>query len=151
MNIFVLDSSPVLSAIYQCDKHVNKMALESAQLLCCAHAQEDVPYKHTHKNHPCAIWARASIADYMWLYKHAIALCEEYSHRFGKEHACKEVIRSLPKFKSTNTRLFPFALAMPDSYKRSTAVKSYRAYYKHKQSAIDFRYTGRDIPIWLID
>lgn len=37
MNIFVLDSSPVLAAQYQCDKHVVKMIVESAQMLCTAH------------------------------------------------------------------------------------------------------------------
>jgi len=37
MNIFVLDSSPVLAAQYQCDKHVVKMIVESAQMLSTAH------------------------------------------------------------------------------------------------------------------
>ncbi len=149
MNIFILDNCPRRAAQMQCDKHVVKMVLESTQLLCCAHPQEVVPYKHTHRNHPCAIWARASVADYMWLYKHALALCEEYSHRFGKEHACYKIIKNLPKFNSPNKRLFPFALAMPEEYKRTTAIKSYRAYYKYKQQVIDFKYTNRSIPEWL--
>lgn len=149
MNIFVLDNCPRRAAQMQCDKHVVKMALESAQLLCCAHSQELVPYKHTHRNHPCAIWTRASQADYYWLYKHALALCEEYEFRFGKEHACKEVILNLPAFTSRNKSLFAFALAMPDEFKRSTAVKSYREYYKHKAKTIDFRYTNREVPDFL--
>lgn len=37
MNIFVLDSDPVLAAQYQCDKHVVKMIVESAQMLSTAH------------------------------------------------------------------------------------------------------------------
>jgi hypothetical protein len=37
MNIFVLDTSPVLAAQYQCDKHVVKMIVESAQMLSTAH------------------------------------------------------------------------------------------------------------------
>lgn len=37
MNIFVLDSSPVLAAQQQCDKHVVKMIVESAQMLSTAH------------------------------------------------------------------------------------------------------------------
>ena len=36
MNIFYLDSSPVLAAQMQCDKHVVKMVLESTQMLTTA-------------------------------------------------------------------------------------------------------------------
>lgn len=149
MNIFVLDCSPILAAQMQCDKHVVKMALESAQLLSNCHEEGLVKYKRTHYNHPCSIWARASTSNYNWLLKHALALCEEYTFRFGKEHACKETILQLPKFECRNTQLFPFALAMPDEFKSKTAVKSYRKYYKHKQATIDFKYTGREMPSWL--
>ena len=37
MNIFVLDKDPVKAAQYQCDKHVVKMIVESAQMLSTAH------------------------------------------------------------------------------------------------------------------
>ena len=56
MNIFVLDSNPVTAAIQQLDKHVVKMPLESAQMLCSAliaHGVEDTPYKKAHPKHPC--------------------------------------------------------------------------------------------------
>ena len=33
MNIFVLDKHPVIAASMQCDKHVVKMVLETAQIL----------------------------------------------------------------------------------------------------------------------
>ena len=36
-NIFYLSECPVESAQSQCDKHVVKMILESAQMLCTAH------------------------------------------------------------------------------------------------------------------
>ena len=35
MQIFYLDHNPQLAAQYHCDKHVSKMAVESAQLLSC--------------------------------------------------------------------------------------------------------------------
>jgi hypothetical protein len=41
MNIFVLDSNPVLAAQLQCDKHAVKMPLESAQMLSTAHRMLD--------------------------------------------------------------------------------------------------------------
>lgn len=149
MNIFFLDCSPKLSAQYQCDKHVVKMALESTQLLCCCHAPNTVPYKHTHRNHPCALWARASLSNYQWLYRHALALCEEYEYRFGKEHACKQVILSLLEFKHPCHQFIRPALAMPDEYKRKSVVASYRAYYKHKANTIDFKYTKREVPYFI--
>lgn len=37
MNIFVLDTCPVVAAQYLNDKHVVKMVLESAQILCTVH------------------------------------------------------------------------------------------------------------------
>ena len=36
MNIFYLDSDPIIAAQMQCDKHVVKMILESTQLLYTA-------------------------------------------------------------------------------------------------------------------
>ena len=44
-------------------------------------------YKRAYWNHPCTIWARESWDNYRWLYKHFIALGDEYKHRYGREHA----------------------------------------------------------------
>ena len=53
MNIFYLNSDPYIAAEKQYNKHVVKMILESAQLLCSAHhmlgSEIDVPYKLTQK------------------------------------------------------------------------------------------------------
>ena len=68
MNIFYLDRDPELAAIYQYNKHVVKMILESAQMLCTAHhcygdaeQKANVPYKQAHLNHPSTIWARSCL------------------------------------------------------------------------------------------
>ena len=81
MNIFYLDKDPKLAAIYQYNKHVVKMILESAQMLCTAHhcygsaeQKANVPYKQAHLNHPSTVWARQSKSTYMWLYDHMMAL-----------------------------------------------------------------------------
>ena len=60
MNIFKLDESPVVSAKYACDKHVVKMILESAQMLCAVHPEGTAPYKRSFYNHPCTKWVRES-------------------------------------------------------------------------------------------
>jgi len=124
-----------------CDKHVVKMILESAQLLCNAHwvtGNGPAPYAQTHVNHPCSIWVRSSISNYKWLLEHAFALCEEYTIRYNKKHKTTEVIawcsKNLPKLK--NIGLTEFAQAMPDQYRDIDAVVAYRKYYVNEKSKI---------------
>ena len=76
MNIFYLSHDPDKAARVMYNRHVVKMILESAQLLCTAHHEygnHDVPYKSTHKNHPSAIWTRSNDLAYMWVYDHMMA------------------------------------------------------------------------------
>ena len=132
MNIFVLDKEPTMAAQYQCDKHVVKMILESAQLLCSIWPDGEAPYKRTHYNHPCAIWTRTSRSNYDWLLLHSYALLHEYQKRYGKIHKSKEVIdfcsKSVHSFTSNVGTEWP--QCMPDQYKMSNdVVQAYRNYY----------------------
>jgi hypothetical protein len=154
MNIFVLDENPQIAAQMHNDKHVVKMILETAQLLCGVHHMTDsqyvIPYKLSHKNHPCSIWSRECIENYVWLCDLGIALCDEYRHRYGKRHKSLDVIEwalfhrpNLP----TNDDITPFALAMPDECKVNSAVESYRTYYiMHKKSLGSWK--NRKEPDW---
>ncbi len=134
-----------------CDQHVVKMTLETAQLLCSAHNK--APYKRTHYNHPCAVWTRASAANYMWLCSYGITLAKEYTHRFGRCHACEVVIRwaaaNPPTF--ARTELTPFAQAMPEQYRGDCAVAAYRRYYVAEKLALRGKSTWRrrDVPAWV--
>ena len=94
MNIFVTSHCPAESARFLDDKRVIKMVLESAQLLSTAINLNggNAPYKTTHQNHPCNIWARESRNNYIWLLEHFAALCEEYTARYGKKHKCEQYI-----------------------------------------------------------
>ncbi len=154
MNIFVLDRDPVTAARMQCDKHLVKMVLETAQLLCSAFPQGVAPYKRTHHNHPCAVWARTSLTNYAWLLVHGMALADEYTHRFGKIHKSRAVMQwcadqvialadSLP-----NAGLTAFALAMPDEFKCDDPVEAYRAYYRGAKASIAKWAKGRPAPTW---
>jgi hypothetical protein len=148
MNIFILDEDPVLCARYHCDRHVVKMILESAQMMCTAVGG---PYKPTHINHPCNIWVRESIENFDWLYTMAIELGKEYTFRYGKIHKSIDVIhkandlRNLPLINRT-----PFAQAMPDQYKDENAVKAYRNYYRFEKKDL-LQYKNREPPRWLDD
>lgn len=156
MNIFFLHMIPSICAIYHLDKHVVKMILETAQLLCSAHHLSDSnfepPYKLTHKNHPCAIWTRTSLDNYKWLVELGKELCKEYTYRYGKIHKCQTVIEQLdnnlppiPEIGFTTP-----ALAMPNEYKGDDAVESYRAYYLFEKSHILF-WKKRDTPHWVLE
>lgn len=143
MNIFVLSYDPVEAAMMQCDKHVVKMILESAQLLSTAHHEFDSPYKDkcyrpTHKNHPCAKWVRESLSNYSWLYHHMLALGDEYTERYGKIHKTireRAPVLGIPPPGIPTVGPTQFPLCMPDEYKiyddvgDPDVVGSYRAYY----------------------
>ena len=142
MNIFYLNSDPVIAAKKQYNKHIVKMILESAQLLCSAHymlgSEIDVPYKLTHKNHPSAMWARRSLQNYAWLYYHMLALGDEYTKRYGKKHLtitkCEYVL-NIPPGPIFNTGLTEMPQCMPNKHKvDGDSVAAYRNYYINEKA-----------------
>ena len=121
MNLFYLDTKPTTCAKLHCDKHVVKMIIEYAQLMSTAHRmldgveymdktkngrnirrwrldgayKEAMIYKASHINHPTAIWTRQSKGNYEYLYRLFCALCDEYTHRYGKVHKTDELLRDI--------------------------------------------------------
>ena len=130
MNIFYLDSNPRLAAEYQCNKHVVKMILETAQLLSTAHRVLDegcnispLLYKATHKNHPSAIWVRSGADQY-----HLIdaPLNIDWEAPWSEPPLC-----------------------MPEEYKsHDTVTECYRHYYAIAKKDL-LQYKRRDPPYWL--
>ena len=100
MNIFASNNCPIRSAETLDDKRVVKMCLETAQLLCTAVNQlgGTAPYKSTHVNHPCSVWARQSLGNWKWLLRHGKALCAEYTSRFGRTHKCENIMDYLEMY-----------------------------------------------------
>ena len=140
MNIFVLDRDPIRAATMLCDKHVVKMVVETAQMLCttaAANGQIGVPYRSTHKKHPCTLWVNESKDNWDWLIAHGEEMCAEYTRRYGKIHKTQSVIEWC-KHSGTAPRnsigLTPFKLAMPSVYKHPDAVRAYRDYYKGEKA-----------------
>lgn len=152
MNIFILDSDPEKAARDQCDKHVVKMILESAQLMATSMhlACMDTPYKPTHKNHPCSIWVRETRGNYLWLLEHHKAMLDEYTLRYGKVHATQRHleewergVRSAPEGDLTE-----FAQAMPEDLKLvGNPVQAYRNYYIRDKAEFATWKTG-NVPHW---
>ena len=155
MNIFYLDESPVVAAKVQYNKHVVKMILESAQMLCAAHhvlgSSIDIPYKLAHKNHPSTIWVRQNSIHYDWLYFHMRALGFEYTKRYGKEHMSITKCRHLHAHPE-NIPHEPFMQppqCMPDEYKNKCSIKAYWNYYigeKHVVANINKEKIYKQIP-----
>jgi hypothetical protein len=179
MNIFILDYHPVVAAKLQCDKHIVKMVLESAQMLSTAHRILDgteskirsksgkttvkhwihptldaVLYKAVHVGHPCTVWTMESDANYVWHYEHFIALCDEYTYRYGKVHKTdtklRKVLGAIPA-NIPRKALTPFKLAMgaaPECINPIDPVGSYRSFYQTKQERFKMAWTKRDVPSW---
>jgi len=140
MNIFVLHEDPQSAAEMACDKHVVKMILETAQMMCTVVATygHHTPYRPTHARHPCTIWAGQSRANWNWLTEHGRALCAEYTKRYGKVHKSQSVIEwcALTHTELPDVPQTPFAQAMPEQYKNECAVTAYRAYYMGEKAPI---------------
>ena len=181
MNIFILDEDPEVAASYHCDKHVCKMILESGQMLCSAHwigwleylkkdlsefkRQKDAkafliqevptvfqpPWSLTHANHPCSVWTRDSLENYIWHSNLGIALCKEYEKRYDRIHKSMRVHKWLknnhpPIIESKGLR--PFAICMKEQYRISdNPVDCYREYYL-KDKVRFAKWKKGNIPEW---
>ena len=161
MNIFFLDLDPLKAAQMICDKHVVKMPLESAQMLSTAHRVLDnievlagqPLYKATHKNHPSTKWARDSKENYMWLYEHFIALCNEYKKRYDREHLTFTKLSKPLWYCPENINVKPFTeppTCMPDHCKLEDTVASYKLYYKTEKSKIAKWDKLNNMPDWYV-
>ena len=132
MNMFILDSDPKLAAEYHCNKHVVKMVLESAQMLCSAHwfsllnehgkklsdfkgsrkakdwlaqnssPQKVPPYSFTHTGHPCTVWTAKNMGNYDWHVNFLRCLLDEYTLRYKKQHKCEAVWQWLNSSRPTH-------------------------------------------------
>ena len=176
MNIFYLDPNPKACAEMHCDKHCVKMIIEYAQLMSTAHRildgqeymgltvngrkirrwrmndekLENGLMKASHINHPSNIWLRQSGENYDWLLKMWLHLLSEYTHRYGKQHACEKYIdflyykpKNIPNGKFTEP-----TPAMPDDCKiANDSLSSYHKYYIDKKISFA-KWTKREVPLW---
>ena len=153
MNIFVLDYDPVQAAQDQCDKHVVKMVLETAQMLSTVQNAfgMETRYKPTHGKHPCTLWAMQTAANYDWLVKHGQALSAEYTKRYRKVHACHDMLHNElarnPLGDFRHDIYTEFAQAMPEQYRARSAVVAYRRYYLGEKSGFA-TWTNSIPPVW---
>ena len=77
-----------------------------------------------------------SAYNYMWLYNHALALCKEFTYRYGKTHGTEKRILDSFTFDYNEDELTPVSIAMADEYRLPPkkhswdfVIDSYRHYY----------------------
>ena len=100
MNIFFLDADPKYAAQMQCDKHVVKMVLETAQMLStAARAQgHDVGYKSAYPKHPMTLWVSQNADNFRWAWLHGMSLAKEYTNRYDRIHKSQEILEKLEDY-----------------------------------------------------
>jgi len=144
MNIFVTDPSPTKSAQVLPDKHIVKMPLETCQMLSIVASDkwghgfgslpklDGTPYKTdkgAFRNHPCTVWAQD---NWTWLIVHGLALCFEYTLRYGKIHSCQSTIEHAVKiFPPQDTDPTHFVFAGPDQWKHDKSITIFDAYKQY--------------------
>lgn len=151
MNLFILDKNLVKAASMLCDKHVIKILIESCQMLYTAHhvfkTKKIIPYRKAYVNYPVTKWVRESLSNYNWTCLYALTLAREYSLRYNKLHKSYKVvcwcILNQPDIKDIG--LMPFALAMPEKYKKHNSIKAYRDYYLNEKKSL-LAYRNNKIP-----
>jgi len=153
MNIFYLHQVASAAAEMHCDKHVGKMLIETCQLLATAHHTHGnglaVSYRPTHVNHPCALWVRSSKLHYEWTVKLGRGLGLEFQARYGRFHKSHQVLieeLTLAPPQLTQTGWIDPPLVMPDSFKGSDPIESYRHYYASKSQTMPMTYYRGTIP-----
>ena len=163
MNRFIINYSPDLIARDLCDKHVVKMPLEEAQMLCTAvrlhapeYAEEAGLYRAVHQKHPCTIWAGQTRANFEYSLEMFRWMCKEYTHRYGKTHASWRLWDALVQ----GAVYVPDGLLTPhpECFSEHTDLKSgkswplesYRKFYMTKQHRFKMVWTNRPVPEWFV-
>lgn len=155
MNIFVLDSNPMLAAQSLCDKHVVKMTLESTQMLCTVANKLglETPYKSAHSNHPATVWVGTSRSNCSWAWWNALHISYEYTYRYRQIHKCHSIILDLQdlSFKLPNVGFTPHPLCMPNDLWTKNPTASYRMYYLTSKKHMAQWNKRRKAPKWWIE
>jgi hypothetical protein len=161
MNIFILDENPEVCAKYHTDKHIVKMPTETAQMISFVYHDKEIwdstvpnfimGFSKTHYKHPCSIWIRESLSNFLYACRLGIELYNEYQFRYNKPDKHQRAIQIFqfalqnpPKLQDKG--LTDFALAMDEQYiKHKSAVENYREYYRNGKSHL-FSWKNRQKP-----
>jgi hypothetical protein len=178
VNVFYLHDDPKTCAEMHCDKHVVKMIIEYAQLMSTAHRvldgeeyfdktvngrkikrwrMKDQEWETglmlaCHFNHPSGVWTRWSRQNYFWLNTMWQYLLKEYTHRYGKHHACEKYGRfciSFPKIYLIEHLKIRHRQCQIIVKLKGNSIASYHKYYINEKVRFA-KWTKREIPLWYL-
>jgi len=166
MNRFLIEHHPDAIAKSLCDKHIVKMPLEEAQMLCTSvwHHRPDIAekyglYKPVHQKHPCTLWAMRNRSNYTFAWQLYDAMLKEYTHRYGKVHGAskhREVLLNCRQFMpwslAGGLTPHPQCFSGHDDLKTDEdwPIEAYRAFYKVDKAAFArWDKGGREMPHWM--
>ena len=181
MNVFIFDSDHKKRAEMHCQQHLPKLILEQVQLMSAAHRMIDgkvvegvspngrkrkeyklsdpkmneVVYAASHTGHPCTLYTKETVDNYIWIWEHTKALADEYTYRTGKVHKSwidlGQVLSNPPRG-LTATGLTEPPQCMPEQYKEAgDAVQGYRNYFNAEKQILQNRpadWGCRPVPYW---
>ncbi len=166
MNIFILDANPQVSVKYYVDKHIVKMPTETAQMISFIYHDinywdNEIPnfimkFSKTHYKHPCSIWIRESLSNFLYTCELGIEIFKEYQYRYNqpdKHQRALQVfefgISNPPKLEDKG--LTQFALAMDEVFiNKDLPIESYRNYYRIGKLHLH-KWKKRPTPSWIIE
>ena len=170
MNRFIIDHHPDSIAKQLCDKHIVKMPLEEAQMLCTAiwhhapeYAEHHELYKPAHKNHPCTRWAMETRANFVYAFNLYTSMLAEYHYRYGKWHGAGNPSTTNPNARPQHLLYarhyipegqvtpHPQCFSCHDECKTDEKwpVMAYRSFYVVAKTKIARYNKGRQKPSWM--
>jgi len=133
MNLFILSLVVKECAEYMIDRHISKIILEAAQMLCTTYrlcnkampgTERDIlfmsdldednihrVYRISHKNHPVTIWMRQSRANVEWTLELVDAMHNEWKWRY--EHPADKIHKAYIVCDWIRRQLYAGALEFP--------------------------------------
>lgn len=170
MNLFVTDPDPVVCAMNLDDKRIGKLLMECNQMMSLAikshwpeddgsyvfwETQTELTSGLSYLNHPVSIWVRQTRANFLWTLEHAVALSNEFQHRFNRDHASGNRLSFMRRYSdiipeggltefqnsAKNGEIDFTYLPVPDSYRHYLAAR-------WQTDKRDVTFTNRHSPEW---
>jgi hypothetical protein len=145
MNIFVTSADPRACAQALDDLRLNKMIVESCQILCSAlhltgHGSAGL-YKPAYTRHPVVLWTARDRTHYAWLFRHLEGLFEERAFRLARsEHRSLRLLPPLAAHAEGS--------AVPAGFENCTPYKEGSVYLAYQRTLNDKWRQDRRPPAW---
>lgn len=169
MMVFLLDENHNQRAKFHCDKHVNKMLVESTQLMNTAlhiNDAEQLTFDDPIRPFPeWAMWAAESFDNWLWLLDHSLALGEEFRWRSAR-HDHRSLTRIMDNwvdqyiltnekrkigkyFDGPPSGMTDFPVCVGDTEHSADPIETYRRFYNEQKVPHDWCEWSTETPYWV--